>query len=42
MAIMSKNECPICGRTFDDEVGTYLDNGSPACPECVEKENLSF
>lgn len=35
---MSKNTCPICGEFFDDEHADYLDNGSPACSQCVENE----
>lgn len=30
--------CPICGRMLDPDVMEYLDNGSPACPECVIAE----
>lgn len=35
---MSKNTCPICGDSLDDFVAELLDNGSPAHPECVERE----
>ncbi len=35
---MSKNICPICGKTCDDAGMDYLDNGNPACFSCVQKE----
>lgn len=35
---MGKMECPICGKMFDDMDVMYLDNGNPACPHCVKKE----
>ena len=31
-------QCPICGKMIDPTKCDYLDNGSPACPECVQKE----
>lgn len=31
-------ECPICGKKFDVSEYEILDNGNPACPECVQKE----
>lgn len=30
--------CPICGKEFPAEDYQILNNGNPACPECVEKE----
>lgn len=27
-----------CGTMYDEALGTALNNGSPACPACVEKE----
>lgn len=33
-----KMVCPICGRLFDSSIYECLDNGNPACPECVAKE----
>lgn len=35
---MGKVECPICGEKFDDEYVEFLDNGNPACPNCVAHE----
>lgn len=35
---MSKNTCPICGKPVDDFAAEFLDNGSPAHPECVKLE----
>ena len=35
---MEKMECPICGEKFDEEFVDFLDNGNPACPQCVEEE----
>ena len=31
-------ECPVCGRKFPASLYETLDNGNPACPECVAKE----
>lgn len=31
-------ECPICGESFPMELAEVLDNGNPACPDCVRKE----
>lgn len=31
-------ECPVCGKSFPMEWAECLDNGNPACPECVQKE----
>ena len=31
--------CPICGKQFPAEEYEILDNGNPACPECVQKEH---
>ena len=30
--------CPICGKKFPIEEYEILDNGNPACPECVAAE----
>lgn len=30
--------CPVCGRKFDASEYECLDNGNPACPDCVAKE----
>lgn len=35
---MEKMTCPICGRSFDEKDMSFLENGNPACFECVEKE----
>ena len=35
---MEKMTCPICGRKFDYDIVEYLDNGNPACPQCVAEE----
>ena len=35
-------QCPICGKMIKPSGCSYLDNGSPACPECVEKENEKY
>ena len=35
---MAKMECPICGKSFDDEMVEFLENGNPACPHCVDEE----
>ena len=31
-------KCEFCGEYYDDDYAGTLDNGSPACPNCVEKE----
>ena len=31
-------KCDYCGRWFDVALFRPLDNGSEACPECVEDE----
>ena len=31
-------KCVFCGEYYDDTYEGTLDNGSPACPDCVEKE----
>lgn len=36
--IWKKIKCIFCGKDYDATWGSALDNGSPACPECVEKE----
>lgn len=35
---MGKMECPICGNKFDEEYIEFLENGNPACSQCVEHE----
>ena len=35
---MGKNSCPICGKSLDDSNIDFLDNGSPAHPQCVALE----
>lgn len=36
--MQDKIQCPICGNMIDPNEADYLDNASPACPECVQKE----
>lgn len=31
-------KCDYCGRSFDFRLFQSLENGSEACPECVEDE----
>lgn len=31
-------ECPVCGKKVDSNELELLDNGNPACRECVAKE----
>lgn len=35
---MAMIKCDYCGEFYDDALGGTLDNGSPACPKCVEYE----
>ncbi len=35
---MATLRCGYCGRYYDDGYTGALDNGSPACPKCVEDE----
>lgn len=35
---MEKMTCPVCGKSYDKEVMSFLDNGNPACSMCVEEE----
>ena len=35
---MAKKKCAYCGEYYDEEYEGTLDNGSPACPECVANE----
>ena len=35
---MAKMECPICGKSFDDEMVDFLENGNPVCSHCAEEE----
>lgn len=36
--MISKIICGYCGNEYDETYGGALDNGSTACPECVEDE----
>lgn len=36
---MPKMTCPICGKEYDNADADFLENGNPACHECVMKEN---
>ena len=38
VGLMATIRCGYCGRYYDDGYMSALDNGSPACPECVEDE----
>lgn len=31
-------KCPFCGREVEGYLTGCLDNGSPACDECIAKE----
>ena len=35
---MTRIRCGYCGKYYDDGYTGALDNGSPACPECVADE----
>ena len=35
---MAKVKCDYCGREYEGEYESVLDNGCPACPDCVAKE----
>lgn len=35
---MAKIRCGYCGREYDEMCCTTLENGSPACPDCVAYE----
>ena len=35
---MAKMICPICGREYDEEDMSVLENGNPAYIHCVQKE----
>lgn len=35
---MGRMTCPICGGKFPYDVVEYLDNGNPACPNCVNEK----
>lgn len=35
---VAKKTCNYCGNEYEEEYEGTLDNGSPACPECVAKE----
>lgn len=35
---MATIRCGYCGKYYDDGYTSALDNGSPACPKCVEDE----
>ena len=36
---MTKMECPICGKVFDEAKMQISDNGNLVCCNCAEKEN---
>ena len=38
---MAQVRCDYCGKYYDEEFMSSLDNGSPACPKCVEEEELN-
>lgn len=38
---MATLRCGYCGRYYDDGYTGALDNGSPACPECVAYEEAA-
>lgn len=38
---MATIRCGYCGRYYDDGYTGTLDNGSPACPECVAYEEAA-
>ena len=35
---MAQKKCEYCGEYYDEKYEGTLDNGSPACPNCVENE----
>lgn len=35
---MAKKICEYCGEPYDDVYEGQLNNGCPACPDCVQKE----
>lgn len=35
---MAKKKCEYCGEYYDEENEGTLDNGCPACPQCVAAE----
>ena len=35
---MGKMTCPVCGKLYDEQDIEFLDNGNPACPQCVALE----
>lgn len=36
--LMELIECPVCGKKIPYDIVEYLDNGNPACPNCVMEE----
>ena len=38
---MEKVKCEYCGEYYEGEYQSVLDNGCPACPACVAKEEAS-
>ena len=38
---MATIRCGYCGRYYGDGYAGALDNGSPACPECVAYEEAT-
>ena len=37
---MEEMNCSVCGEKFNAEYVDFLDNGNPACPKCIEEEEL--
>lgn len=35
---MSKKKCDYCGKYYEEKYEGTLDNGCPACPQCVADE----
>lgn len=35
---MAKKKCGYCGEYYEEEYEGTLDNGCPACPQCVADE----
>ena len=38
---MAKIRCGYCGKEYDEDYGGSLENGSPACPDCVAEEDAA-
>ena len=35
---MARKKCDYCGEYYEEEYEGVLDNGCPACPQCVADE----